>query len=174
MLSMPPEYLSRAQHKHELPAVPSVDHADGSGGSGTTTGHERRVGDDGGGDDDDNKSNSGWHVLQILLTVVLPATLLQLLHVPAAAAASKQKTLSRRDDHKLDSEEIGAFVESMCQLSGPILNNMGFSGLLGAAAAAALKVRCNLFPTVWYVCFACMASFIRSCCPAPCWCMLPL
>lgn len=36
--------------------------------------------------------------------------------------------------------QLDAFVDRMWELSGPILNNMGFSGLLGACAAAALKV----------------------------------
>lgn len=41
----------------------------------------------------------------------------------------------------MSSWQLDAFVDRMWDLSGPILNNMGFSGLLGACTAAALKVR---------------------------------
>lgn len=78
--------------------------------------------------------------LQLILLALMPATIMQLLHAQPAHAASKAKVSSQHHDHFLSSWEIDAFVERMWELSGPILNNMGFSGLLGAAAAAALKV----------------------------------
>jgi hypothetical protein len=61
---------------------------------------------------------------------------------PAAAAwGSRSRLVSKQDEQRLlPGWEVDAFVDRMWDLSGPILNNMGFSGLLGAASAAALKV----------------------------------
>lgn len=74
--------------------------------------------------------------------MLLPAALL-LLPAPAqaAAAASKRSGLVSQQDERnlMSSWQLDAFVDRMWDLSGPILNNMGFSGLLGACTAAALK-----------------------------------
>lgn len=132
--------LSSLQQQAELLELPNLDATGGSGGSGTRSGRKRLVADDGGGDGDNSRVSNSQSTVQLLLTAILPTILLQLLHAPVATAASKSKAVGKHERHKLDSDELDAFVESMCELSGPILNNMGFSGLLGAAAAAALKV----------------------------------
>lgn len=51
-----------------------------------------------------------------------------------------------QDHSMISSWQLDAFVDRMWDLSGPILNNMGFSGILGACAAAALKVRAHRAP----------------------------
>eukprot|EP00878_Enallax_costatus_P019008 GHUV01020040.1.p1 GENE.GHUV01020040.1~~GHUV01020040.1.p1 ORF type:complete len:261 (+),score=51.68 GHUV01020040.1:266-1048(+) len=107
---------------------------DASGGSNHPPDFRKRTAEND--DDHSNSSTACLWPIQLLFCALLPA--IQLLHAPAAAAASKAKTV-KRDDVLLDSGEIDAFVERIWELSGPILHNMGFSGLLGAAAAAALK-----------------------------------
>jgi hypothetical protein len=76
-----------------------------------------------------------------MLGLVLPLFACQLLLAPAAVAGNKQGLISHKEEKAaLPQWEVDAFVEQMWQLSGPIINNMGFSGLLGACTAAALKV----------------------------------
>jgi len=82
-------------------------------------------------------------LLQQLLVVLAAAGCPAVLPAPSAAAAavSKRSSLvSHQDDMQLSSWQIDAFVDRMWNLSGPIMTNMGTSGLFGACAAAALKV----------------------------------
>jgi hypothetical protein len=109
----------------------------GSGGGGNSS--RRRAGGSGGGADHP-ASSQRWG--QLLAGVLAGALLLPT--APAAAstvAANKGKGQRKKAEPALPSWELDAFVERMWDCSGPILNNMGFSGLMGMCAAAALKVR---------------------------------
>lgn len=83
-----------------------------------------------------------------MLGLVLPLCSLQLVLAPAALAGSKQGLVSHKEEQALPQWEVDAFVDRMWQLSGPIVNNMGFSGLLGACAAVALKVLIASSPSI--------------------------
>jgi hypothetical protein len=117
----------------------------GNGGSGGAAQPRKRTG---GGDAGDNRGNSSRPCapLQLLLALALVLPPAAPLLWPAAAsasavAASKKGKGQREVETSLPAWEVDAFVESLSELTGPLLNNMGFSGLLGAASAAALKVR---------------------------------
>lgn len=122
-------------------SVPEAGSGGGSGGSSRT----RPWGRGGGGDGDDPGHLHGplASLLQQLLAVLSSVLLSMLLPAPsqAAAAASKRSGLVSKQDERMESSwQLDAFVDRMCDLSSPIINNMGFSGLVGACAAAALKV----------------------------------
>lgn len=122
------------------PAGSRVDKPHTAGGSGSNGGNNsssrKHVGEH------DDGSSSGW--TSSLLSRLLAGTLLlqQLVLAGSAAAAwgSRSRVEAKQEELRLlPAWEIDAFVDRMSDLSGPILNNMGFSGLLGAASAAALK-----------------------------------
>lgn len=104
------------------------------GGPGGNNGSRRQL--TGEADNGGSRSSSMRLVLQALLL----SAGLQLSHAAPAAAAGRSRLVSKQDERLLPDWEMDAFIDQMWDLSGPILNNMGFSGLLGAASAAALKV----------------------------------
>lgn len=125
---------------------PTIELGGGSGcGGGSNT--AKRWGVEGGdGDDLGMPSRPAWQqLLAMLMAMILPATLLLPAPAQAATAASKRSGFVSQQDERnfMSSWQLDAFVDRMWDLSGPILNNMGFSGLLGACTAAALKV-CRL------------------------------
>ena len=67
--------------------------------------------------------------------IVLAAASLHaaLVNQPALAAKKKEE----------ESQEVEKYVEEASALLLPILSNLGFSGVMGMAAAAALKVCCG-------------------------------
>lgn len=133
----PSSRCTAADPQHTAAVAP--DSGSGSGnGSNNVTG--RRYGGGGG----DNSQPGGTprsagallqQLLAVLAAVLLPALL------PAPAAAARSGFVSQRDERAaVSSWQLDAFVDRMWDLSGPIINNMGFSGLVGACTAAALKV----------------------------------
>lgn len=122
---------------------PTIDLGGGSGCGGGSNTAKRWGGGTGGGDDLGRPSTPVWQQLLAMLTaVLLPAALLLPAPAQAATAASKRSGFVSQQDERnfMSSWQLDAFVDRMWDLSGPILNNMGFSGLLGACTAAALKV----------------------------------
>lgn len=122
---------------------PTIGLGGGSGCGGGSNTAKRWGGEGGGGDDLGRPSRPAWQQLLAMLTaVLLPATLLLPAPAQAATAASKRSGFVSQQDERnfMSSWQLDAFVDRMWDLSGPILNNIGFSGLLGACTAAALKV----------------------------------
>eukprot|EP00879_Flechtneria_rotunda_P002561 GHRR01002760.1.p1 GENE.GHRR01002760.1~~GHRR01002760.1.p1 ORF type:complete len:272 (+),score=79.11 GHRR01002760.1:247-1062(+) len=109
------------------------------GGAGGYSNNHRRLTDADDGGNSIGSDSSTWLQLQKLslwLALLLPAVVTLALPAPAAA---RSQVATKIHDKMLPVWEIDAFVERMWDLSGPILNNMGFSGLLGTCAAAAFK-----------------------------------
>lgn len=133
----------------EQATAPQPDHSSGSGGGGNRT---PRLGGGSNGPEGDASSPKTGHallqLLQQLLVVlaavgypaVLPAPSAAAAAATAAAASKRSSLVSHQDEMQLSSWQIDAFVDRMWDLSGPIMTNMGTSGLFGACAAAALKV----------------------------------
>jgi hypothetical protein len=139
--------------KHDQQS-PEAGSGGGSGGSSRTRPWGPGRGGDGDGDGPGQQLVCPHTtLLQQLLAVLSSLLFSMLLPAPsqAAAAASKRSGLVSKHDERMESSwQLDAFVDRMWDLSSPIINNMGFSGLVGACAAAALKVR---DPAVW----SCMA-----------------
>lgn len=94
----------------------------------------------------------------MLVAALAPALLLPGAAAAAAAASKRSSLVSQQDEKQMASSwQLDAFVDRMWDLSGPIMNNMGFSGLLGAFSAAALKVGWTA------VNLTCIAKSLRVC-----------
>jgi hypothetical protein len=128
------------------PQVRSIDSspstASGSGSNGgNNSSSSRHVGEDNDGGDGNSTSGSAGSILRGLLAGALLLQQQAQAGPAAAAWGSRSRLVSKQDEQRLlPGWEIDAFVDRMSELSGPIMSNMGFSGLLGAASAAALKV----------------------------------
>lgn len=125
-------------------SVPEAGSGGGSGGSSRRWPWGSSGGGDGDGDGPGHFDGPHTPLLQQLLAVLSSLLLSMLFPAPsqAAAAASKRSGLVSKQDERMESSwQLDAFVDRMWDLSSPIINNMGFSGLVGACAAAALKVR---------------------------------
>jgi hypothetical protein len=129
------------------PSAGSIDSSQSTaGGSGSNGGNNssnlRHVGEHGDGSD----GNSSGSARSVLLAGTLLLQHLAQAGPAAAAWGSRSRLVSKQDEQRLlPGWEVDAFVDRMWDLSGPILSNMGFSGLLGAASAAALKVSSSRF-----------------------------
>lgn len=68
------------------------------------------------------------------------AWLLGLAYMASLAVASPAYALGGKKPAKDEALISDAYMEQMMELAGPVLSNMGVSGVLGMCAAAALKV----------------------------------
>lgn len=144
---------SKAQQHAEV----ALCSGSGSGNGGSTSARRFRGGDDN--NSGPNRPSTAWAVLQQLLAVLTAVFLPALLPSPAAAAA-RSGFVSQRDEKMMASSwQLDAFVDRMWDLSGPIINNMGFSGLVGACTAAALKV-CMMDQAVLCACPAAVSCAV--------------
>lgn len=144
-------FLPEPAHSSAAANYPPValDDGSGSGHGGNSRRHRWR----GGGDSNPwGSSSTALHWWQQLLAVLTAALLPIVLTAPAQAAAATSKRsgfVSHQDENMVSSWQLDAFVDRMWDLSGPILNNMGFSGILGACTAAALKVGIEFVYSSW-------------------------
>jgi hypothetical protein len=98
------------------------------------------------------------------------AWLLGLAYMASLAVASPAYALGGKKPAKDEALISDAYMEQMMELAGPVLSNMGVSGVLGMCAAAALKVR--LPAALWGRCmWDCARVRPRWCRGAVCTCL---